>query len=62
MAGEMEKNATCVASVVMNEEHEGREEIRQDASKGRGKSKDIWGLLDKRISEMETSLETLRSG
>lgn len=55
----MEKKATCDASVVVNEENRGREESRQGASKGQGKSKDISGSLHKIISEVETSLETL---
>ena len=59
MAGEMEKNATNDSSVVTNKDNRGRKEIRQVASKGRGKSKDMWGSLDNRIFEVETSLETL---
>lgn len=43
----------------MNKENRGREEIHQGASKGRGKFKDMWGSLDKIISEVETSLKTL---
>ncbi|CAH1449421.1 unnamed protein product [Lactuca virosa] len=56
----MEKNVTNDVGVVTNEENRGREEIRQGASKGQGKSKNMWRSLDKRLSEMETSLETLR--
>ncbi|CAH1432414.1 unnamed protein product [Lactuca virosa] len=59
MANEMEKNVVGDASIVVNEDNKGRDEIRHGASKGHCKSKDMWGSLYKRISEVETSLEML---
>ncbi|CAI9293716.1 unnamed protein product [Lactuca saligna] len=56
----MGKNATNDIGVVTNEESKRREKIRQGAGKGQGKSKDMWRSLDKRLFELEISLEMLR--
>ncbi|CAI9298965.1 unnamed protein product [Lactuca saligna] len=55
----MEYNVVGDASIMVNEDNRGREEIRHGASKGCGKSKDMWGSFDKTISEVENSLDML---